>query len=624
MATRPLLARATRLSSPLASLCCSSCRWDRWRTRQQTARLLLHLRLFSHSSHPTLSQAATPAPTASHTQAAHSAGRYDHSPDSLAAAHPPAFQAGLPPPASPLPPSSPIVSLSASPPPPPPRPPPRSSLLRSVLTAAALASVLYAYHSSSSAATSSPLSCVSCSEDELLDLLSRARLTSADLIALYARCMRRHQLGLLTLEQFARLAEEQAEEARQRRREARQRREADRLQAQQAVAGESESAAASASASASASADAGASTGASASAGVDELGSYWDEQEAQEEKDAVELFSGASASDERRDKELRDSMRRASFSWWELLALFRTVQPVIGQQYDIRDLMVGVAQLAYDHEAWKSVAERRATERQRSEAGGSSGTEKASTADSKLSRSRRLMLCYQPWKKLEVAWRVSQPQGAGDTMTYEEVRRLVGRMLRTGHFTANSLVRGVSQSALQPRHVQMDAEAVTYLLFQQLHADSRWRGQPTGSDIDSDVFLTHDATLTAAPQQATSDFEERLTATPTAHSAPFMHRLGPFAPSALVEQPPCARCVTSAPTIPAASSLSYSQLLSVCRSLTCRGQLQLWYGVSRDAASGERAGPIKRRRMALQERLAHNAHKLCTAQQTRSTVEWLP
>ena len=462
-------------------------------------------------------------------------------------------------------------------------------------------------------------------EDELLDLLSRTRLTSDDLIALYARCMRRYQLGLLSLEQFATECQQQVQLARERRRDARQRRkeveqqsEASRAQQRQAVeqrlawrqqAGESIEAEQSELASLSS----------LPLSDSEELGSYWDEQEESEEKDALELLSG-SVADERREKQLRESARRASFSWWELLALYRTAQPVTGHYHDIRELMVGVAQLAYDHEPLHDVNERRLREQGRQ---GQAAAGVAAGSGSKLSRSRRLMLCYQPWKKLEVAWRVSQPPGKADTMTYEDVRRLMERMIRTGHFTAASLVRGVSQSALRPQHVQMDAEAVTYQIFQQLHSDSRWAGQRSRQDIENDVFVLQEANFHAALPEPNVGFEERLTDTPHPHSASFLRQFLPLAPSTLLEQPHHAS-VTTTPAIPASSSISYSQLLSVCRSLSHRGQLQLWYGVSRDASSGERAGPIKRRRLALQETLIHNANKLHSTHDTQRTVSWLP
>ena len=520
--------------------------------------------------------------------------------------HPVANYSAAPPAAWPPP----VISSASSPPSPPPSARPRSSLLRNSAVLAAVASLLFAYYSSSSSAASGCYeSVIAPHEDELLDLIGRTRLTSDDLIALYSTCMRRHTLGLLTLEQFARHCAEQVDQARHRRREQRRRRkelrrqsEQDSEQHQHAVEQQGE-------------------TKEPTQAGDgNDMGSYWDEQEESEEKDAVELLAGGVV-DEQREKQLRDSMRRASFSWWELLALYRTAQPVTGQYHDIRQLMVGVAQLAYDHEPWQTVHERRM--RQQGKDGQQSQTGGGGSA---LSRSRRLMLCYQPWKKLEVAWRVSQAAGAGDTMTYVEVRRLVERMIGTGHFTAASLVRGVSQSWWRPQYVHMDAEAVTYLIFQQLHTDARWAGQPSRADIEQDVFVLQGAEIHAAappalPQQ--TDFEERLTDAPNPHSASFLHRFVPSARYTLI-QPTSHTSVTRTPTIPPSSSLTYSQLLNACRSLSHRGHLQLWYGVARDAASGERAGPIKRRRMAVQERLKYIANRLLTMHDTQSTAHWLP
>ena len=500
--------------------------------------------------------------------------------------------------------------------------------MRNAAVVSALGCLLYGYWSSSSSASSWASSVVAAGEDELLDLLSRTRLTSDDLIALYARCMRQHPTGLLSIEQFAVECEQQVSEARQRRRKDRQRRKdnqqrreaessAQKQRVEQRLAARQQ-------------------TGQSTEQDEHELavlssvvpdedgdiGSYWDEQEEAEEKDGEELLAGGVA-DERREKQLKESVRRGSFSWWELLSLFRTAQPVTDRYHDIRELMVGVAQLAYDHEPWPTVNERRRqqqgqAQQQTEQSGGKQ------SSGSAMSRSRRLMLCYQPWKKLEVAWRVSQPPGKGDTMSYDEVRLLMERMLRSGHFTSASLVRGVSQSWLQPQHVQMDAEAVTYLIFQQLHSDSRWTGQPSRAHIEQDVFLLHDASLSAAaaPPPPPLSFEERLTASPAPHSSAFLRQFRPLAASTLLA-PAYHGCSTSTPAIPASSSLTYSQLLSVCRSLSVRGQLQLWYGVARDAKSGERAGPIKRRRMALQEMLAHNANKLSTLHDTQRTADWL-
>ena len=444
---------------------------------------------------------------------------------------------------------------------------------------------------------------MSADEDELLDLLSRTRLSSDDLIALYARCMRRHTMGLLTLEQFARECEEQVVQARQRRRDDRHTRKQQQEQQQRGVkeVGEQQP------------------PSAVPPSGEEAIGSYWDEQEEAEEKDMAELLSGE-VTDEQRLKQLRESAKRASFIWWELLALYRTAQPVTGGYHDIRELMVGVAQLAYDHESWQAVKQRMLQQQ------GASASEEADRKLSALSRSRRLQMCYQPWKKLEVAWRVSQPPGAGDTMTYEEVGRMVARMMRSGHFTAASLARGVSHSLLQPHYVQMDAEAVTYLIFQQLHRDSRWRTQQPGrADIERDVFITKDAAIAAAPPPPppVPSFEERLTVEPAPHSAAFMRHFVPLAPSTALE-PAYHASTTATPVIPASSSLTYSQLLAVCRSLSVRGRVQLWYGVARDTKSGERAGPIKRRRMALQETLLHSASGLQLIDDMQSAAHWLP
>ena len=337
--------------------------------------------------------------------------------------------------------------------------------------------------------------------------------------------------------------------------------------------------------------------------------SYWDEQEEQEEREEKEQreLAASPAPSEARERQLRDSLRRRAFEGWELLCLHRASLPVTGSLYDVRELCIGLAQLAYDHGSWEEVK----AELQR---------EGSWKQGRRCSRRERLMLSYQPWKKLELVWRISLPAGRSDgRLSYDEVALMVERMLRTGHFSPGSVLTPCSASPLAPQQLLMDARHITHCLFRQLHADSR-------SDVDERLrgAFQQEPTVVPLPPPlcAHSASSQALSSAFLTFDFSFLSQLSPLCPAALLSTPAFTSASVS-PAVPLSASVSYAELLSVCRSQAVQGRCRLWYLVPRDRRSGERAGAVKKRRMQLQERLRQLAFRTADTEDGRQAVERL-
>ena len=376
------------------------------------------------------------------------------------------------------PPLSPPFSDPSSPSSPPFRPPPRRpTLLRNLLLASVLSLAGYSYYASHATALSASPSLCSPSPDEYVDLLGRTRLTSHDLIQLYSTAMRHSPSGLISLDAYARIVEAHAHLIKAQRHTDRLARKAAKEAREQRWAAER--------AAAEASGDP-LSAPLAPSDDAADAGSYWDEMEEQEERDLAELTSPPTPLKEERERALRSSLSHRNVAWWELLCLFRCSTPVVGDLYDVRELAVGTAQLCYDHGDWAEAEERLKLE----------GVWKEGR---KWGRQERWVLRYQPWKKLEVAWRVSGgvDPSLGGRMRYADVRTLIQRMLRTGHFAPDTLVQGIGD-ALHPQHVLLDADYITRTIFQRLHRDARYAGPRTRDSIEADP-LFDDPTVVAVP-----------------------------------------------------------------------------------------------------------------------------
>lgn len=467
--------------------------------------------------------------------------------------------------------------LLPSPPPTPPLPPmgfPRK------ITAAVLLS-LYVYHISTARDEAIKASDLP-TEDESIALLTRARISSDQMRMLYASLMSQYPRGVLTLEQFSRAVENMCRIQRNNRAEARKRNntEEERLFSlfQQEVLADKEPDA--------------------KKPAEDEwkterqrirIGSFWDEDEVSEEAKAEKGAAGIT------DGVALSELRHPHFEWFESFLLFKHSPQLFPGYYDIRELFIGFSQCVYDHNDWNDDKEK---------------THQQKSGKTPMTRRQRWMLSYDQYARFGLIWSLSDTSNSG-RLSYRQFVELCERLVRTGHFIDNSILR--SYSDLPSKFAFLTGEHIAEMYMTQLHRSSTILPNRSPEEIDNDQWLSLGQEISIKVASEPVQYFK--------NSSVQLHNILPTTnlkelPSYLSITPPLNTPIAEKPTpLPFVEKeyITYGQFVSMSRLFAETGLPTLWYAQPRDEVSGERLGGFKKWRYKWADRFRMQCRKYMTS-----------
>jgi hypothetical protein len=430
-------------------------------------------------------------------------------------------------------------------------------------------------------------------EGEILDLISRTQFTTEDILEIYRKSLNQYPSGLLTLEQFAAIVQQQASAVKRRRiqnfqqnKALREKETAERqVEREKLWAAEDEEAA---------------QRGEKPKDRSKEKPISLDNGD---EPDPSEEFAEETGPrGETSPESVKKAVKRPNFEWWELFPLYRNSPTLKKPFYDIRELIIGLTILDFDHETW---------DRERHFA-----SLEGKTDHSTFNNSQIMALTYQPQKKLELAFKFAD-EDRDNQLNFSELAQLFDKLIRFGHFNPDSLLK--QSQIVPPQFTLVHPQTLAFIFLREKLQNSLENPNLSRENIENDPFLTLETPLTRGIHQNSSNISEKplkeFFPDPkqfiSTEEKPTLDALEPRAPSNL-----------NNPAVLSAK-ISLPEFLRVAQSLAnAEEQSFMWYLYPRDEKSGYRRGLWGKFKLKRKEKWQKWLHKYCSKQEEDRMVQY--